>query len=281
MLTLLCSGRTQERVPLTVSSGGLGRQRPEVARKSSTPKDGDAPEGSSFNHRVRVLLFPGRETMDIESRNRKPDADAVALAILTSALTGPRAAITPSVHVRSGASGELNGHRHRQSLKTRDWQRAIRLAERFEVPMPNDPTLSRVSSRDATSALSMVVARSTNGMYLVLSRHTSKRKPTSAMEASKLSPSFEVLRGTPLSQQHGEHTRNQSGNDRHSDAHAKFRHGRGAKNWIVRGFFRYWVEQEWTNRSPAAATTLAPKNLQATNSSSYGMRSTIGNPDRR
>jgi hypothetical protein len=30
--------------------------------------------------------------------------------------------------------GDLNGERYRQSLKTRDWQRAIRLAERLERP---------------------------------------------------------------------------------------------------------------------------------------------------
>src|SRR3954454_16733066 len=55
-----------------------------------------------------------------------------------------------------------------------------------------------------------------------------------------------------------------------SDAHAKFRHGRGAKNWrSVRGFLRYCVEQEWTNRSPAAAETLAPNKLQATNKAPY------------
>lgn len=57
---------------------------------------------------------------------------------------------------------------------------------------------------------------------------------------------------------------------------ASFRCSReiSARTWskeleIVRGFFRYCVEQEWMNRSPAAAKTLAPKNLQATNKEPY------------
>jgi Phage integrase, N-terminal SAM-like domain len=172
--------------------------------------------------------------------------------------------------------GELNGERCRQSLKTRDWQRAIRLAERLErpnsercdlVPCAQPGCNARVEQgRCAKHQRSLDKAiedffvahpdlghgtlRNYSRTLRFLEEHLSDRRLETLDEiAPEMIDSFRCTRGvSPLT-------------------------------WtkeleILRRFFRFCVDRKWTSENPAT-TVAMPKNIKPTDKEPYSREDLI------
>jgi len=166
--------------------------------------------------------------------------------------------------------GELQGKRYGRSLKTRNWQRALRLTEILERPDADRSDLipceqqgcnirvesgrcekHRRSVADAIKAYfkaNLDIGHGTLRNYkrtlTFLERYLSKSDVTYVDETAR-----EKIDG--------------------------FRSSRNiaATTWtkeleIIRSFFRYCVESEWINKSPAAAVKM-PKNIKPTDKEPY------------
>ena len=172
--------------------------------------------------------------------------------------------------------GDLNGERLRQSLKTRDWQRAIRLAERLERPNSERSDLSpceqpgcntRVEhgrcarhQRDIEKAMEdFFAAHPDLGHGTLRNYRRTLRFLQSFVAASRLDTVDEIA----------------------PDTIDSFRNAReiSALTWtkeleILRRFFRFCVDRKWTSESPAAAVAM-PKNIKPTDKEPYSRNEII------
>jgi site-specific recombinase XerD len=167
--------------------------------------------------------------------------------------------------------GEFNSERCRESLKTRDWQRAIRLAEQKERPNTERSDLVPCEQPGCNTRVERGRCE----------KHTrSVEKATEAYFSEKTDMAHGTLRNYRRTlnnlQLYLSGLKHEDVDEITREMIASFRGSRkiSARTWtkeleIVRGFFRYCVEQEWMNRSPAAARALGPKNLQPTDKEPY------------
>ena len=172
--------------------------------------------------------------------------------------------------------GDLNGERHRQSLKTRDWQRAIRLAERLE--RPNSERLDLIPC-----AQPGCVTRVESGRC---AKH--QRKLEMAIEdffAAHPDLGHGTLRNYKRTLQFLREHILANALDNVDEIPPKLidslRSARkvSALTWtkeleILRRFFRFCVDRKWASENPAVAATM-PKNIKPSDKEPYSKQDII------
>jgi site-specific recombinase XerD len=172
--------------------------------------------------------------------------------------------------------GQLNGKRCRQSLKTSDWQRAVRLAERLERPNSERTDLiacaqpgcnirvesGRCEKHRKGIAEAVEAFHAANTDLAHSTKHTYKRTLRF----------LELHLGTLKIQTVDETT---------SAAIDSFRTTRkiSALTWtkelqIVRHFFRFATSRKWTSENPASGVSM-PKNIKPTDKEPYSRNDVV------
>ena len=145
--------------------------------------------------------------------------------------------------------GELDGQRHRQSLKTRDWQRAIRLVERLERPNSERSDLVPCEQQGCNTRVERGrCQKHQRNIQHAVDAYFKEKADIGHGTLRNYRRTLKFLE-TYLSQENVGTI-----NEVSREMIASFRSSRpiSARTWtkkleIVRGFFRYCVEQEWTN----------------------------------
>ena len=161
------------------------------------------------------------------------------------------------------ADGDVDGKEYRKSLRTRDWQRAIRLAERIECPARARSDLLPCAQPDCGARVE--AGRCEKNRKLVPDAIDSFQKATADLSHGtkrnyarilRFFQEFNVRRGVRMVHE--------------VDAALiyNFRSTRAisALTWteelqVLRHFFRYCVDCEWTLRNPAKTVSM-PRNLK-------------------
>ncbi len=172
--------------------------------------------------------------------------------------------------------GDLNGERCRWSLKTRDWQRAIRLAERLERPNSERSDLVQCAQPGCNT-------RVEHGRCVKHQR--TLEKAIEDFFAAHLDLGHGTLRNYRRTlgflHEYVVASNLDTVDDIAPNIIDSFRSAReiSALTWtkeleIVRRFFRFCVDRKWTNENPAAAVAM-PKNIKATDKEPYSSQDII------
>jgi len=158
-----------------------------------------------------------------------------------TALIAPRARAIPSAHAPIWCDGELNGKRHRRSLKTRDWARAAKRLAKIE-----DKPEAATAPKNLADAIALFESANQD-----LS-HGTKRNQKRTLN---------------FLQEHCEKHGLKAVEDIDLEAIDLFRAAReiSALTWtkelqILRHFFKFCLDREWIEKNPAKLVSM-PKNL--------------------
>jgi hypothetical protein len=174
------------------------------------------------------------------------------------------------------ADGYLNDEDYRRSLKTRDWQRAIRLAEQLE--RPNAERLDLVPCEKPGCNTRVAGGRCVehrNGLDQAVTAFLAARSDMAHGTLRKYKRTLKFF------QAHAEKAGLEGVDKIKSGAIDVFRTTRAISTltWtkeleILRQFFRYCVQSGWMAESPAAAVKM-PKNIKPTDKEPYSRNDII------
>ncbi len=172
--------------------------------------------------------------------------------------------------------GQVDGKRCRRSLKTRNWQRALRLAEQLERPSSErsdlvpcgQPGCSERVKRGRCEKHEKTVAAAIRAFH---DAHTDLEHATKKKYERTLKNLLTYTTKLNIEMVHAIE----------ADAIDAFRAGRpiSAQTWmtelqILRGFFRFCVNREWMIRNPAALVA-TPKNVKPTDKEPYSQNDVV------
>jgi integrase len=162
----------------------------------------------------------------------------------------------------------LNGEDYRKTLKTRDWQRAIRIAEQLERPNIERADLVPCEQQGCR-------VRVEHGRCDKHRRTLSKAIEAYFTENADLEHGTlrNYRRALKFLQSHFSQDPDVHDIERQKIAEYRSVRNIAASTWtkeleIIRAFFRFCVSNKWTNSSPAAEVKI-PKNLKPTDKEPY------------